>query len=299
MNPTATATPTAPIAPPGGFQLGGWYQGRQWNGSSFTQPAGVEAIGANTGKAVNPTVVAATNVQQGLKPGTNEAYIAAQNGGLATGVPGATGTATDATTDPYNTPDILAAQKELTDRQTAYNVAIKNENDNPFYSESTLTGKLAKINQAYNADTSVLQNKLKMLQSNADNQARATAAQNKTTIKTFTDNNGNVTSTVLDSQGNVVKKTDLGKVGKATKTAAGKTTAPKLTATDKAVLKEQLASDTKNGFTLNEIVDHYKAFGLDVPTIYNLYNKSGSPYGPAVETLQNVVSGKYSTQSAQ
>lgn len=69
------------IKPPsGGFQTGGWYNARQyWNGTlgevNVIHP---ESNQSGAGQAVNPTVVAASNVAQGLAPGTNEKYIAQQ-----------------------------------------------------------------------------------------------------------------------------------------------------------------------------------------------------------------------------
>ena len=48
-----------PKAPPGGFQVGGWYEGKQWSGTSFGAP-GVEVIGPNAGKAVSREVIAQT-----------------------------------------------------------------------------------------------------------------------------------------------------------------------------------------------------------------------------------------------
>lgn len=42
--------PTGKAAPSGGFQKGGWYSGYQFDGSGFSQPAGVESIGAKAGQ---------------------------------------------------------------------------------------------------------------------------------------------------------------------------------------------------------------------------------------------------------
>jgi len=42
--------PTGKAAPAGGFKVGGWYSGYQYNGSGFPQAAGVEAIGAKSGQ---------------------------------------------------------------------------------------------------------------------------------------------------------------------------------------------------------------------------------------------------------
>jgi len=42
--------PAGKAAPPGGFKLGGWYSGFQFDGSGFPQRAGTEAIGPSAGR---------------------------------------------------------------------------------------------------------------------------------------------------------------------------------------------------------------------------------------------------------
>jgi len=42
--------PAGNSAPSGGFKVGGWYSGYQYDGSGFSQQAGKESIGANAGK---------------------------------------------------------------------------------------------------------------------------------------------------------------------------------------------------------------------------------------------------------
>lgn len=64
-----------PKAPPGGFKLGGWYDGMQFDGTGFSQPKGVESIGANAGKKVSAEVNLQSDKAQGLAPGTIEKYI--------------------------------------------------------------------------------------------------------------------------------------------------------------------------------------------------------------------------------
>lgn len=72
-----------------------------------------------------------------------------------------------ATNAAYNTPEILAANEaikaanaKLIARQQARADALAGENDNPFYSAATLTGKIAKIDQKYNDDVQVIQNEV-------------------------------------------------------------------------------------------------------------------------------------------
>jgi hypothetical protein len=173
------ATPTPPA---GGFQVGGWYNGQQWNGSSFSAP-GVLNMGPQAGQAVNPEVIAASNKTQGLAAGTNEAYLKRQsanptytpsasvptnNTGNAVATTPANNTGTGAplslgnvptidlnaiTQAAYNSPEISASnqkimdlQSQVTARQTALSKASADINDNPFYSEATRVGKQAKLN---------------------------------------------------------------------------------------------------------------------------------------------------------
>lgn len=69
------------IKPPkGGFQTGGWYNGRQyWNGT-LSEPNQIhpESNQQGAGQEVSKEVVAVSNPAQGLAPGTNEAYLAAE-----------------------------------------------------------------------------------------------------------------------------------------------------------------------------------------------------------------------------
>jgi len=212
-----------PAAPTGGYQTGGWYGGFQYNGTGFTQPAGVEAIGANAGKAVNPTVVAATNVAQGLAPGTNEAYIAKQNGMSPTGIPGATGASgggtgtagTPSTTggDVFNSPEILAAQKAITDRQAALTKAELDINDNPFTSASVADRKIQNLRTIAQTEIAPYQAELARLTNIAQTRYQAQQSASKTTTTTQ-DIGGIATAVTIDASGNVVKKVPIGVSGK-------------------------------------------------------------------------------------
>lgn len=286
---------TQPVAPAGGFKLGGWYNGMQWNGSSFGAP-NVITVGNASGQTVNPAVVAAGNIAQGLKPGTNEAYLASQGASVG-GTPGTSGgTGTTTPESDALTKQISDIQNKINDRTTAFNTATTNINDNPFYSEATRVGKIKSLNAQYNADLVPLNSQLKTYQSSLDTQTKAATAANKTTVHTFTDNAGNVTATVIDANGNVVNQTSLGTVGKG-KTAS-KTGTTKLTSGDKQALVGGVASDARDGHTLQEITNYYKALGLTEAEIYQTYNQN-SVYGPAQETLTQVKQGQYITNQNQ
>lgn len=53
---------------------------------------------------------------------------------------------------------------EITAKQKARNEALAKINDNPFYSEATRTGRIAKLNEIYNNDTSTITDRQKILQ---------------------------------------------------------------------------------------------------------------------------------------
>lgn len=179
-------------APSGGFQTGGWYNGRQyWNGT--LSEAGVihpESNQQGAGGAVNPEVVKATNIQQGLKPGTNEAYIQQQNqqaqnvpssqpnpnysgsdGGYLSGG-GATPTGasipTLSATPTLNLPELYKGlyassgidkiQADLSEKEKQFIEAKGKTNDNPFISEATRVGRIAKLESLYNERTQSLKN---------------------------------------------------------------------------------------------------------------------------------------------
>ena len=66
-----------PKAPPGGFQQGGWYEGRQyWNGS-FSEKGQIHSASdqVGAGKAVSKEVLGQTDVAAGQAVGTNYNYL--------------------------------------------------------------------------------------------------------------------------------------------------------------------------------------------------------------------------------
>lgn len=170
--------------PPGGYQQGGWYGGRQyWNGT-FSEPGQINPqsnqIGA--GQMVSPEVNAQSAGQQGVTPGQLEAYLQQQRsagaapnstpttpgfaGGGATTGGGGMGAGV-AVTPSINLPDLYksltkdsgieAIQNELSVKEKAYNDAVSKINDNPFLSEASRVGRQQKLTTDY-------QNSIKSLQ---------------------------------------------------------------------------------------------------------------------------------------
>lgn len=182
-------------SPTGGFQTGGWYNGRQyWNGTlSDVNTIHPESNQPGAGGQVNAAVVAASNPAQNKAPGTNEAYLAAEaakaaknkvqpvNGGGATtpvaDIPmGTAGNASFGSAKPtidlqgvynsaYKTPEIDAANKAVSDAQVEIDKATAARdaelaiiNDNPLYSAARMIGKQDKLDKKYSNDINRLQN---------------------------------------------------------------------------------------------------------------------------------------------
>lgn len=210
------------IKPPsGGFQTGGWYNGRQyWNGTlSDVNVIHPQSDQQGAGAAVSAEVVAASNPTQNKAPGTNEAYLAkeankpvpAPAGGSvipqnfnanfvglgATPAGSGTGIGVSQPTidlqkvydSSFKTPEIDNANKAIADVQAeidkntkAFDEQMAVINDNPLYGAGTMTGKAAKLKDKYNADIQRLQNKQALA---ADNLAKLKAdAEVKVNIAT-------------------------------------------------------------------------------------------------------------------
>lgn len=72
-----------------------------------------------------------------------------------------------ATNAAYNTPEIQAANKAITERQAALAKASGEINDNPFYSEATRVGKQARLTDQANRDIKVQQDQLALIKADA------------------------------------------------------------------------------------------------------------------------------------
>jgi len=171
-----------PTAPPGGFQQGGWYDGKQyWNGS-FSAPGQIhqqsDQVGA--GQLVSKEVNLQSDVAQGNKPGDIEKYLTQQrqvqsttpqptqqpvattSGGFSTaGSTGASGASSMAMPEQanINLPDmykglhessgISAIEADLAQKEKEYTEAKGVINDNPWLSEATRVGRIAKIESLF------------------------------------------------------------------------------------------------------------------------------------------------------
>ena len=166
-------------------QTGGWYDGQQYWGGTLSQPGQINPLSnqPGAGQPVSKEVIAQTAPE-------NVAYIEAQRAkaGLtqslpATGVPvsqpvtpsatGTTGTQGTTTgipaftapvsidlptiyTNLYKESGISAIEEELSQKTKEYTEAKGRINDNPFLSEATRVGRVAKLEQLFNERTANL-----------------------------------------------------------------------------------------------------------------------------------------------
>ena len=150
-------------------------------------------------------------------------------------VSGSTGTAMSGTTPsglkPTTTSEVSALEKQLSDKQAALIKATQNVNDNPWYSEATRVGKLAKLNNIAQLEISNINAQLaqkKQDEATARKAITDVESAKLARLRTVTDDAGNVT--VYDMVTGKVTSTIKG-VGKAEK--PDKTT-PKVTDKDVA-----------------------------------------------------------------
>lgn len=168
--------------PPGGFLQGGWYDSRQyWNGT-LSEPGQIHVssnqVGA--GQNVSQEVNQQTSVAAGLTPNANQEYIDAQRRAAAanpvapvntnfssagtTGSAGATGAGVGLGATPtLNLPDIYKnlqsnsgiseLENQYSDMEKSYIEAKGKVNDNPFLSEATRVGRVAKLESLFNERT--------------------------------------------------------------------------------------------------------------------------------------------------
>jgi hypothetical protein len=176
--------------PPGGFQVGGWYQSRQFWGGTLSEPGQIHPSSNQPGAGglVSEEVIAQTNP-------ANVAYIQQQRANLnlppspATGVPsGGQITPAPAGTAPttpttgaglgiqmpgtsminlpnlysslYESSGISAKEAELTNKEKQYLEAKAKISDNPFLSASMVDKRLARLEAKYKTETDPLRNEI-------------------------------------------------------------------------------------------------------------------------------------------
>jgi len=166
-----------PKAPAGGFQQGGWYEGRQYWDGTFSEPGQINprSTQQGAGQLVSNEVIAQTNpanvsyIQQQRQQANlpaQPAQTASFNQAGAVGQPGGSFTGTPTPTfDPVSAYENLYKASGINDKQAQYSEmerqfidAKAKINDNPFLSEATRVGKVAKLEQLFNERTANIKN---------------------------------------------------------------------------------------------------------------------------------------------
>lgn len=181
-------------APAGGFQQGGWYNGRQYWGGTLSEPGQIHQASnqVGAGQNVSNQVIAQTNpanvpyIEQQRQQAVAKPVQPVQATGMAT--PGAGAgytagqgigqmTATQPTLDlpslyqsAYKTAGIADVEKMINEKTQAFNQAMGVINDNPYYSEARRVGKAAKLQQQYDADVAALKNDVAMRKADIETQ---------------------------------------------------------------------------------------------------------------------------------
>lgn len=138
---------------------------KQFNPQQFD----LEAGGGNA--AILQRGVEDPNAQlPGATPGSATSGIPGAPGTTPTGVPNLQNIYDQAT----STPEITQLQSELTAKKDALTKAVANINDNPFYSEATRTGRVAKLEDRAQREIADIQDQLNL--KNADAQTKVNIA---------------------------------------------------------------------------------------------------------------------------
>jgi len=287
-----------PTAPAGGFQQGGWYNGRQYWNNTFSQPGQQhpESMQPGAGTMVSPEILAATSTAAGLQPGANQAYINSQYAGANQAQPGAAGMAGvyagGAGVGTANQP-LSALEVKVNEIQTSIN-AKKAEadkrraevNDNPFLSEASRVGRIAKIDSMLNDSLQTDNENLLYYQKqlDAEKTAATEAAKTDYAISTETDNAGNVTVITVDKKtGKLVSSISAGKVGKAAVSTGAETITDNFQ--HDASVVDWVSEGGKNWSPFEQLIIKY-APTMTLQQIYQEYAKStlGKKYGSPTES---------------
>jgi len=184
MASTYEPTSVGVQAPSGGFQQGGWYSGRQYWGGSLSDPGAIhpQSNQQGAGQLVSAEVNAQSAAAQGVTSQNLEAYLEQQRQQATSVQPsaqytpgpqqqasrptGETGTTGTTGITQQETPKLMETYKkgmespklkgwedelEMMDKEYIENKG--KTNDNPFLSEATRVGRIAKIEQLYGERT--------------------------------------------------------------------------------------------------------------------------------------------------
>jgi len=174
-------------APPEGFSEGGWYGGRQYFGGTLGEAGAIHPVSPQqgAGQMVSPQVQAQSAAQQGVTPENMNKYIAGQaqkgagatpapaqasaQGQQGTGQEGQAGQAGEGMAAPatinlpemykslYEGAGISKIEEEYSTKEKQFIEAKGKINDNPFLSEATRVGRVAKLESLFAERTANLQ----------------------------------------------------------------------------------------------------------------------------------------------
>ena len=206
------------VTPPsGGFQQGGWYNGRQYWGGTLGEP-GVIHPSSNqqgAGQAVSAEVNAQSAQAQGVTAKQLEDYLAQQRQVKPTGTtptPGTAGWGAETGANmgdglgmeglgapaPINLPDLYKnlyqtagiedLNKQYSDMEKSYIETKGKINDNPFLSEATRVGRIAKLESLFNERTANIKNDIATKKADIETQLNLQTKQFDINSQTAKDN---------------------------------------------------------------------------------------------------------------
>lgn len=188
-------------SPTGGFQLGGWYEGRQYwekDGQGWVTDPGVINPLSNqqgAGQKVSSEVNRQSSIAQGKAPGAIDQYVQQQQqvqdqsvvqpamtmadqsgGGMGLsgvgmtaanqGVPNLEGIYQGLMTDS----GIIEGQQRLTDAETKFLEARNEIGNNPFASASAIDNRTRRLRQIYEKETQPIRDEIAMKQADVETQ---------------------------------------------------------------------------------------------------------------------------------
>jgi hypothetical protein len=186
----ATYTPEQlGIKPPaGGFQTGGWYQGRQYWGGTLSDPNVIhpQSNQQGAGQPVSAEVRAQSAAQQGVSPQQFDEYLRKQGAtpqqlpqsnaiyderyGVSS-TPSASRPQTPNLQEAYdklfNTPEMKGLKEEQAKTEAERDRAISEIQNNPWFSSATTVGKIAQINADAEKKLTRVNNELARMQADA------------------------------------------------------------------------------------------------------------------------------------
>jgi hypothetical protein len=164
-------------------QQGGWYDGQQFWGGTLSQPGQINSLSnqQGAGQAVSQDVIAQTNPanvayinqqrqKTGLPPSpvqapVNQPAAVQPTGQTSAGTGAGVGITPPATINLpslyeslYASSGIRDIEAQLSAKTNAYNEQVAKIKDNPYLSEATMTGRIAKLDQKFAADSAAIKN---------------------------------------------------------------------------------------------------------------------------------------------